>query len=456
MNENISDWFKTNKERINTLKQEFWNNPETAYKEYKCCELTKDFLLENGFTDVKTVALDLAGKNVEKLPNTVIAKWGSGKPVIGLLGELDALPGLGQEAVPYYSPKEGNGQGCGHCLIATAGVTSAVALKSAMEKENITGTICYIACPAEEDLSGKAILAREGYFDELDFAYMYHPFGRNMRFDKDVWSAITTMEFNFTGKSAHAAAMPWDGRSALDAAELMNVGVQYLREHVTQDVRIHYVYRNGGMAPNIVPDKASLYYFIRSREENMEDILKRVEACAEGAATMTGTKAEWHIEGGCHSYHGNRVLAHTGYDIASAMSAIEYTDEEYEYAAKIQEAQSGKRGTDKDDILPRGVDEPDETEKYDGGSTDVGDLAMKCPTYQFSGFGAAVGLPLHNWSIVACVGTDIGLKAAMFAGEAMAQSALEVAKKPEILKAAWEEFHEDYKTLYKCIIPKDN
>ena len=110
MNENISDWFKTNKERINTLKQEFWNNPETAYKEYKCCELTKDFLLENGFTDVKTVALDLAGKNVEKLPNTVIAKWGSGKPVIGLLGELDALPGLGQEAVPYYSPKEGNGQ----------------------------------------------------------------------------------------------------------------------------------------------------------------------------------------------------------------------------------------------------------------------------------------------------------------------------------------------------------
>lgn len=123
------------------------------------------------------------------------------------------------------------------------------------------------------------------------------------------------MEFDFEGKSAHAAAMPWDGRSALDAAELMNVGVQFLREHVTQDVRIHYVYRNGGLAPNIVPDKASLYYFIRSREENMKDVVKRVQACAKGAAEMTGTTVEWHVEGGCHSYHGNRVLAHKGYEM---------------------------------------------------------------------------------------------------------------------------------------------
>lgn len=231
------------------------------------------------------------------------------------MGELDALPGLGQEAVPYYSPKEGNGQGCGHCLIATAGVTSAVALKEAMEKEGTPGTIVYIACPAEEDLSGKSILAREGYFDELDYALIYHPYGEDMTFNNETWSAITTMEFDFEGKSAHAAAMPWDGRSALDAAELMNVGVQFLREHVTQDVRIHYVYRNGGLAPNIVPDKASLYYFIRSREENMKDVVKRVQACAKGAAEMTGTTVEWHVEGGCHSYHGNRVLAHKGYEM---------------------------------------------------------------------------------------------------------------------------------------------
>lgn len=455
MNTCISDWFKTNRERINKLKQDFWEHPETAYTEYECCRFTKEFLLEYGFTDVKTVALDLAGKNVKKLPNTVIAKWGNGKPVIGLVGELDALPGLGQEAVPYYSPIEGNGQGCGHCLIASAGVTAAVALKEAMEKSGTKGTVVYIACPAEEDLSGKSILAREGYFDGLDCALIYHPYGQNMRFGNDVWSAITTLEFNFEGKSAHAAAMPWDGRSALDAAELMNVGVQYLREHVTQDVRIHYVYRNGGLAPNIVPDKASLYYFVRSREENIEDTVKRVEECARGAAMMTGTNVEWHVEGGCHSYHGSRVLAHKGYEIASAMPKIEYTESEYEYAAKIQEAVLGKRGSTPDEILPRNVEKPDESEIYSGGSTDVGDLAMKCPTYQFGGFGAAVGLPLHNWSIVACVGTDIGLKAAMFAGEAMAQTAFEAATDPKILESAWEEFHRDYPNPYKCIIPKE-
>ena len=222
MNENIKSWFETHKEEVANLKKTFWENPETAFTEYVAAETTREFLLNHGFTEVN--AFDAEEKGGK--PNTVIAKWGSGKPVIGLLGELDALPGLGQDAVPYYSPKEGPGHGCGHCLMATAGVTSAVALREAMEKENIPGTLVYIACPAEETLAGKAVLARDGYFDDLDIGLIWHPSGSDMDFSTGmVMSATTNILFEFQGKTAHGGTA-WQGRSALDAAELMNVGVQ--------------------------------------------------------------------------------------------------------------------------------------------------------------------------------------------------------------------------------------
>ncbi len=451
MNENIKSWFETHKEEVANLKKTFWENPETAFTEYVAAETTREFLLNHGFTEVN--AFDAEEKGGK--PNTVIAKWGSGKPVIGLLGELDALPGLGQDAVPYYSPIEGPGHGCGHCLMATAGVTSAVALREAMEKENIPGTLVYIACPAEETLAGKAVLARDGYFDDLDIGLIWHPSGSDMDFSTGmVMSATTNILFEFQGKTAHGGTA-WQGRSALDAAELMNVGVQYLREHVTDDCRMHYVYRDGGEAPNIVPEHASVYYFLRSREENNDDLVRRVKLIAEGAAMMTETKASYRVEAGCHSYHGSRVLSKYGYESAIKVPDIEYTEEEYDFAKTMYKNATGKEPPkDLDKLLPSKVLKGEHIDGYAGGSTDVGDLAMKCPTLQLSGFGTAMGLPGHHWTVVASAGTDIGLKAAVKAGMTLAQFAYDIFHNQKIIDEAWEEFHEDYKEPYVCKIPK--
>lgn len=452
MNETIKRWYETRYDEIDALKNKFWSHPETAFEEYFACRTTADYLKVNGFKDVKV--FDAQEKGSE--PNTVIAKYGSGSPVIAICGELDALPGLGQDAVPYYSPKEGPGHGCGHCLMATAGVTAAVAFKETMEEEKLGGTLVYIGCPAEETLAGKAVLARDGYFDGLDVALIWHPGGRNMDFSTGaVMAATTNIEFEFFGKTAHGGT-PWEGRSALDAAELMNVGVNYLREHVTQDCRMHYVYRDGGEAPNIVPEHASVYYFLRSKEENNDDLVRRVELIAQGAAMMTETKVKWRVEAGCHSYHASRVLSKYGYESALKLPSVTYTPEEYAFAREMYKNATGMEASENDEeVLPSKIVKGSDKPVYIGGSTDVADLAMKCPTIQLSGFGTACGLPGHHWTVVATAGMSIGTKAAIEGGMAMAQFAYDILKNPQIIAEAKEEFAKDYPDPYICKIPKE-
>ena len=452
MNETIKKWYEGRYEEIDALRNDFWSNPETAFEEFYACKRTADYLKENGFEDIHVFDAEEKGNE----PNTVIAKYGSGKPVIGICSELDALPGLGQDAVPYYSPKEGAGHGCGHCLMASAGVTAAVAFKEVMKAEKLGGTLVFIGCPAEETLAGKAVLARDGYFDELDVALIWHPGGRDMDFSTGMEMAATTnILFEFFGKTAHGGT-PWQGRSALDAAELMNVGVQYLREHVTQDCRMHYVYRDGGEAPNIVPEHASVYYFLRSREENNDDLVRRVKLIAEGAAKMTETEVKWTVEAGCHSYHANKVLSKYGYESAIKVPPITYTEEEYKFAREMYKNATGKEAPEEEDkVLPSKVLKGTYTPGYAGGSTDVADLAMKCPTIQLSGYGCAMGLPGHHWTVVATSGMSIGTKAVIHASMSMAQFAYDMLKNPSIIEEAKEEFKEDYPNPYICKIPKE-
>ena len=210
--------------------------------------------------------------------NTVYAKWGSGKPVIGILGELDSLKGLGQENVPYYSPVPGCGHGCGHNLIAGCGAAAASSLKFAAEREDLSGTIIYVGCPAEETLDGKVWLAKWGYFDDMDVCLMWHPGGHELKFAGYTNMALTSILFEYFGKTAHGVRA-WNGRSALDACELMNIGVNYLREHMTPECSIHYVYEDGGDMPNVVPEHASVFYYIRSRDEENRELVERVKAC---------------------------------------------------------------------------------------------------------------------------------------------------------------------------------
>ena len=449
MNKTVEKWFEEHKEKITKLKQEYWSHPETAFLEYFAANRTAQYLRNHGFEDV--TEFDAEGKG--NPANTVIAKYGSKGPVVGILGEFDALPGLGQEAVPYPAPIEGPGHGCGHCLMATASVTAAVAIKEAIEKEQIEGQLVYIGCPAEETLAGKAILARDGYFDGLDIALIWHPGGSNMNFATGKESAATTnILFEFRGKAAHAGRA-WEGRSALDAAELMNVGVNYLREHVTEDSRLHYTYRFGGDAPNIVPDYASVYYFIRSREENNEELVRRVKKVAEGAALMTDTTVSFTVEAGCHSYRSSKTLSKYGREAALKVPPIEYTEEEYEFAREIYKNTLGQEPPeDKDRLLPNKVGDIDPTPAYGGGSTDVGDTARICPTIQLFGYGSVIGLPGHHWNITAAAGTSIGLKAAIQAGKILAQFALDAFENPSLIEEAKVEFKNDYPEPYKCKI----
>ena len=449
MNRYIEKWFQEHTDEIRQLKDDIWAHPEVAFTEHYACRRTEKFLRDNGFEKIETFAVQ-SGED-----NCVRAEFGSGEPRLLIMGELDALAGLGQDRVPYVSPKEGAGHGCGHNLIAAGNAAAACAVKAAMQAENIPGTLVFIGCPAEESLAGKAILAREGYFDGVDAAAIWHPFGVDMYFlSGEELSATTNIVFEFHGKTAHAG-YAWEGRSALDAAELMTTGVQYLREHVTGDCLMHHVFLDGGQAPNIVPETASVYFYLRSKEENNDELVRRVKLVAEGAATMTETTVRSYVKAGCHSYKPNKVMLKHAAQTAQTLPRIEYTEEEYEFAREMHRNINGKVPEKKEDLLPHGAMPWTEMPMYGGGSTDVGDTGMICPTVQFSGTGMVKGMPNHHWATVAAVGTDIGLKGAVYGGWNVAQLIYDLFTDGELLAAAKKEFTETHPEPYVCKIPKN-
>lgn len=433
-----------NESRYIELAWDIWKQPETALLETYASGLIADQLEKAGFSITS---------NVGRMPTAFTASWGAGKPEIGILGEYDALPGLSQRVSPKRDPidESAPGHGCGHNLFGVAGLAAALALKEVMTRHKIKGTVRYYGCPAEETLVGKVFMARDGVFDDLDAAITWHPAALNSVWDFSL-NALNSFKVNFHGIAAHAGGSPESGRSALDGVQLMDVGVNYLREHVIQQARIHCVITEGGKAPNIVPPYAQIWYYVRApRRKQVEDIYAWMLDIARGAALMTQTTFDVEFLTGCYDMLPNSIIGRTMFEKMKAIGPPRFTEEEKDFARKLQQTFSSN---EVDRILSRLnltreeigdplceiILEPRGTNRVLGGSTDVGDVSHIVPTAQCTTCCQILGSPSHSWQTVAASGSSIGFKGMMLAAKTMALTALELQAKPDLLTAAWEEF----------------
>jgi len=465
----ISSLIELNSEEILKLSDKIWENPETRFQEFKSAEILSNFLEEKGF---------VVERGVGNIPTAFTATFGTGAPVIGILGEYDALSGLSQMAASDIRQpiiENGNGHGCGHNLLGTAGISAVLAIKDLIEQGKIKGTIKYFGCPGEEGGSGKTFMVREGVFNGVDIALTWHPNSYT-----GVWSfsslANYQVYFSFEGKAAHAANSPHLGRSALDAVELMNVGVNYLREHIIPEAKVHYAITNtGGLSPNVVQSNAEVLYLIRAPHINeVESIYKRVIDIAKGAALMTGTKMSIKFNKACSNYIPNDSLNKVLYEKLKEYGLPSYTNEELEYAQKMSNT-----------ITPEEVDTAiSDAKKLSNytlqetfynpenpffeeiipyvnghevmpGSSDVGDVSWVIPTAQFFTTCFVAGTPLHTWQLVSQGKTSIAHKGLIYAAQVLASSAVEVFNNQELIEQAKAELKKQVKSGYKCPLPSD-
>jgi aminobenzoyl-glutamate utilization protein B len=417
-------------EQYKDVALQIWNFAEVGYKEVKSSALLQKTLADNGFS----VQAGVAG-----IPTAFVATYGSGKPVIGILAEFDALPGLSQQATPEKKPAEGRtaGHGCGHHLFGTASVAAGIALQKLIAEKGLSGTIKVFGTPAEEGGSGKVYMVREGLFNDVDAAIHWHP-GSDNKVTTTSALANKSAKFRFKGISAHAAAAPERGRSALDGVEAMNYMVNLMREHIPQETRIHYVITDGGKAPNVIPDYAEVYYYVRHpKRKDVEEIFERVAAAANGAATGTGTTVSHEIIGGTHDLLINHTLAAVMQNALQKVWGVSYTADEVQFARKIQST----LGFEPPAIETAGVVQPLKTEAdAGGGSTDVGDVSYAVPTVGLRTATWVPGVPAHSWQAVACGGTGIGIKGMMAAAKVMALTAIELYTQPQVIQKAKEEW----------------
>ncbi|MBQ2327084.1 MAG: amidohydrolase [Clostridia bacterium] len=444
---------RNEKETFIDLAQKMWDNPEVGYNEVKACAWTAEVLEKYGF-EVEVGAYDL--------PTCVVGRWGSGHPVIGLLGELDALPGMSQKLQTTKEPVVvgGAGQGCGHNLLNVACLAAAVGMKAEMEAKNLPGTVVFYGCPAEELLTGKVFMARNGAFKDLDCAFAWHG-GKMNSVGLGGGNGLNSATFHFKGRTAHAGGDPYNGRSALDACEIMSVGANYLREHVTGDIRIHYVYKEAGTAPNIVPDKASVWYYVRGmNRKNIEETYARLVKCAEGAAHMTETELEIEFHGGCYNGMANEYMARMTHALMEEMEKPQWTEEELAFAHELnnnsdQYATMKANGQLEGCPIHDGV-APLVKRMGGGGSTDVADVQHIVPCIGVNTATCNLAAPGHSWQITACAGMGIGYKGMLFGAEVVAAAAIKMIEEPEHLEAAKKEFEEMIKIEpYNCPIPMD-
>ena len=409
---------------------QIWEYAEVGYKEVKSSSLLQKTLQDNGFN----VEAGVAG-----IPTAFVATYGTGKPVIGILAEFDALPGLAQQAVPEKSVIEGKaaGHGCGHHLFGTASAAAGIEIKKLIEQKKFNGTVKVYGCPAEEGGSGKVYMVRAGLFNDVDVVIHWHPNAENK---VTMTSALAnkSAKFRFHGLSAHAAAAPERGRSALDGVEALDYMVNMMREHVPQETRIHYVITNGGKAPNVVPDYAEVYYYVRHpKREEVVSIFDRVVRAADGAAMGTGTTVDYEIIGGTHDLLLNRTLGEAMQKNLEKVGGVQYTPEEIVFAKKLQTSFTYAVPAIETAATVKPLKEDNDA---GGGSTDVGDVSYAVPTV---GMGAATwvpGTPAHSWQAVACGGTEIGTKGMMVAAKTMALTAIDLFTSPALVDKAKAEF----------------
>ena len=415
--------------RYGDLAKQIWGFAEVGYMEEKSSALLQAELRGAGFT----VTTGTAGE-----PTAFIAEYGTGKPVIAILGEFDALPGLSQDAVPERKVLRvgGPGHGCGHHLFGTASTAAAIALKAWMVVNNVKGTLRMIGTPAEEGGAGKVYMVRDGIFNDVDAAIVWHPGDAN-EVDGGRSMANISGKFRFHGLSAHAAASPERGKSALDAVEVMDVMTNFLREHIPDGSRIHYVITNGGKAPNVVPDEAEVYYVVRHVDMNIvKDIWGKVVNAAKGAALGTGTTYDLQLVGSVYSTLPNEVLAKLQQRALEKVGGFTYTADERAFAEKLQKSEAFTAVP----LETTARVNPLRMNEAGAGSTDVGDVSWVVPTIQMSAATWVPGTAAHSWQAVAAGGMSIGMKGMMVAAKTMALTGADLFSTPATIVAAKAEF----------------
>lgn len=430
-------------EELTNLSDKIWGFEEIAFQETQSSAALIEYAEKNGFTVTKGVA---------EIPTAFVAEYGSGKPIIGILGEFDALPGLSQNTVPNKDPRnEGApGHGCGHNLFGTASLGAATAIKELIEAGELEGTIRFYGTPAEEKYFGKLWMIRAGLFEDVDIVMDWHPSAETKA---DVQSSLALVDFmvEFFGQAAHASGDPWNGRSAGDALELYTDGINMYREHIKPTVRIHYHIQDAGKVVNVVPDYARIWTRVRdTRRANMEKVWKQVERMAEGAAIMANVDYKINLISGVHEVVVNRTGGAVMQKNLEYLGPITYTEEEVAYGKAIQKA-TGKPEVGMDsEIKPL-----EETEEHPmGGSTDVGDVSWVVPTIRMGATVAPKDTPWHSWAVVACGGMSIGHKGLIQAAKALSMTMVnlyEDEKLRQAVKNEWKERVGDY--VYKGIVP---
>ena len=432
-----------------------WGFAEPRFQEYESTKLQQEFLKARGFS----VKADLAGEET-----AFIAEWGSGKPILAFLGEFDALSSLQQEAdCTERHPIAGktNGHGCGHHLLGTASVAAVDALKTYMEENHMSGTIRYYGCPAEENAGGKAYLVRDGYFDDCDIAITWHPYTMNKVMKGGFHPANFRAFFTFHGIPSHAAGAPELGRSALDAVEIMDIGVNYMREHMIDAARVHGAITNiGGIAPNVIPAEAQILYAIRApKVTQVKKLYERMCDIAKGAALITGTTVDIRQVAAYSNVIGNDVLEEVMDKNLDHFIPIGYTEGELAYAGKFKEVVTELDKEGLKDMIAHVVEKDrrkevldmplldfklDRSESYGGGgSTDVGDVSWVVPTVQTNVCCYAAGTALHSWQAVAQGKASIAHKGMLTAAKVMARTGADLLENPELIKKAHKDWLEE-------------
>jgi len=427
-NEDVLSRIDSRYDQTAEIARKLWEWAEVGYQEERSSALLQDTLRTEGFTIAKGVA---------NIPTAFTAEYGSGGPVIAILAEIDALPGINQDAAATRVQIDGKGaaHACGHNLFAAGSVQAAIAIKEWLAQTNTPGRIRLYGTPAEEGGSGKVYMVREGLFDDVDIALHWHPG------DKNSAAARTTLanrsaKFRFYGKSAHAAGAPEKARSALDGVEALNMMVNMMHEHIPQQARIHYVITEGGNAPNVVPDFAEAFYYVRHPQaKGVEELWARVENAARGAALGTGTKAEWEVIHGNNPLLVNETLAKMMDEKLRQVGGVEYSREERKFAEQI------RKSIDNPDLPIESAAQIQPYEKSLGyGSTDVGDVSYATPTVGLRTATWAPGTSSHSWQSAAQSGMSIGFKGAQVAAKTLTLAAIELYENEELRDAATTEF----------------
>jgi aminobenzoyl-glutamate utilization protein B len=433
--------------RMLEVNRAIWSYAEPGLEELRSSKELQGWLSENGFS---------IRAGVSGLSTAFVASYGEGKPVIAFLAEYDALLGVSQKAVPRREPRDDPsivaGHGCGHSVFGTGTTAAAIALSRLMAQQKLPGTVRLYGTPAEETVDAKTYMLRDGLFDDVDVVLSWHASdrtGASYSYSK----AVASARFTFQGLPAHASVSPHQGKSALDAIELMNIGANYLREHVPQDTRIHYVVTDGGGQPNVVPPSASSWYYVRAdRHDTVEQVFARLVEVARGSALMTGTEMTYVVDGDAHEVLPNRALSRLIYKNLELVGPPRFDDGEKAFARETQE----ELASIPDSPLFEGIEPVPEEPEQRASSTDQGDLSWHVPTGSLVVASYALGAPGHSWQVAASTGMTIGEKAMTVAAKTLAKTGLDLLTEPALLEQARESFGEVRDPLtFRSLLPAD-